>query len=79
MNGTVEIAGPEPFRLDELMRLRLAQLNDPREVVTDPDARYSGAKVDERTLVPGEGARLGETRFETWVTQPAAKMAAAAH
>jgi uncharacterized protein YbjT (DUF2867 family) len=79
VNGTVEIAGPEPFRLDELIRLRLAQLNDPRKVVTDPDARYSGAKVDERTLVPGEGARLGETRFETWVTQPAAKIAAAAH
>ena len=79
VNGTVEIAGPEPFRLDELIRQRLAQLNDPREVITDPNARYSGVQVDERTLVPGEGARLGETRFETWLTQPAAKMAAAAH
>ena len=79
LNGTVEIAGPEPFRLDELVRRRLAQLNDPREVITDPNARYSGAKVDERTLVPGEGARLGETSFETWLTQPAAKKAAAAH
>src|SRR6266849_3038719 len=44
VNGTVEIAGPEAFRLDELLRRRLAQLNDPREVVTDPNARYSGAK-----------------------------------
>jgi len=79
VNGTVEIAGPEPFRLDELLRLRLAQLKDPREVITDPGARYSGAKVDERTLVPSYGARLGETRFEVWVTQPAAKTAAAAH
>jgi len=79
VNGTVEVAGPQPFRLDELIRLRLAQLNDPREVVADPNARYSGAKVDERTLVPGEAARLGETRFETWVTQPAAKAAKAAH
>jgi len=78
VNGTVEIAGPEPFRLDELIRRRLAQLNDPREVVTDPGARYSGAKVDELTLVPGKGARLGETSFESWLTQPAAKMAAAA-
>lgn len=77
VNGTIEIAGPEPFRMDELIRRRLVQLKDPREVITDPDARYSGAKVDERTLVPGAGARLGETRFETWVTQPAAKMAAA--
>jgi len=79
VNGTVEIAGPEPFRLDELIRRRLAQLNDPREVVTDPSARYSGAKVDELTLVPGKGARLGETSFESWLAQPAAKMAAAAN
>lgn len=79
VNGTVEIAGPELFLMDGLIRLRLAQLNDPREVVTDPDAKYSGAQVDERTLVPGDGARLGETRFENWVTQPAAKTAAAAH
>ena len=79
INGTIEIGGPEPFRLDELIRRRLAQLNDPREVITDLNARYSGAKVDERTLVPGKDARLGETRFETWVNQPAAKTAAAAH
>lgn len=79
LNGTVEIGGPEPFRLDELIRQRLAQLNDLREVVTDPNARYSGAKVDEQTLVPSKGARLGETTFETWLTQPAAKVAAAAH
>ena len=79
LNGTVEVGGPEPFRLDELIRRRLSQLNDPREVVTDPNARYSGAKVDERTLVPGKDARLGEMRFETWLTQPAAKMAAAGH
>ena len=79
VNGTVEIAGPEPFRLDELVQRRLASLNDSREVVADPDARYSGAKIEERTLVPGNNARLGETRFETWLTQPAAKMAAAAH
>ena len=79
VNGTIEIGGPEPFRMDELIRRRLAQLNDPREVITDLNARYSGAKVDERTLVPGNDARLGETRFETWVTQPAAKTAAAAH
>src|SRR5262249_37111687 len=50
VNGTVEIAGPKAFPLDQLIRTRLAQLNDPREVVTDPNARYSGAKLDERTL-----------------------------
>ena len=79
VNGTIEIGGPEPFRMDELIRRRLVQLNEPREVITDLNARYSGAKVDERTLVPGDDARLGETRFETWVNQPAAKTAAAAH
>jgi uncharacterized protein YbjT (DUF2867 family) len=72
VNGTVEIGGPERFRLDELIRRLLAQFADPREVITDPHARYSGAKLGERTLVPGKGARLGETRFESWLTQSAA-------
>jgi len=79
VNGTVEIAGPELFRLDELVRRRLAQLNDPREVITDPRARYAGALLSERTLVPGKDARLAETSFETWLTQSAAKTAAVAH
>ncbi len=79
VNGTVEIAGPEPFRMDELVRRRLAQLNDPREVITDPQARYAGALLSERTLVPRKDARLAETSFETWLTQPAAKTAAVAH
>jgi len=70
-NGTVEIAGPEQFRMDELVRRRLATLKDPREVIADPKALYSGAKISERTLVPGNNARLGETRFETWLTQSA--------
>ncbi len=75
VNGIVEIAGPEQFRVDELVRRRLATLKDPREVIADPHARYSGAELGERTLVPGKDARLGETRFETWVTQSAAKAA----
>jgi uncharacterized protein YbjT (DUF2867 family) len=79
VNGIVEIGGPEQFRLDELVRRRLATLNDPREVISDPHAQYSGSEVAERTLVPGKDARLGETRFETWLTQPAAKAAAASH
>jgi len=78
VNGIVEIGGPEQFRLDELVRRRLASLKDPREVVADPNARYSGAKISERTLVPGNKARLGETRFETWLTQPAAQIPKAA-
>jgi uncharacterized protein YbjT (DUF2867 family) len=76
-NGTVEIGGPEQFRLDELVRRRLAALNDPREVIADPNALYSGAKISERTLLPGDDARLGETRFEAWLTQPAAQIPSA--
>src|SRR5207253_11249454 len=49
VNGTVEIGGPEQFRLDVLVRQRLATHKDPREVIADPNARYSGAKVSERT------------------------------
>jgi uncharacterized protein YbjT (DUF2867 family) len=77
INGTVEVGGPEQFRIDELVRQRLASLKDPREVIADPNARYSGAKLNERTLVPGDNARLGETRFETWLTQPAAQIPSA--
>ena len=77
LNGTVEIGGPEQFHLDDLVRRRLAALEDPREVIADPKARYSGAKISERTLVPGNNARLGETRFETWLTQSPAQRSAA--
>jgi uncharacterized protein YbjT (DUF2867 family) len=71
VNGTVEIAGPEEFRLDALVRRRLAMAGDPREVVADPAARYSGALVEERTLLPGGGATLGGIRFEDWAaSQP---------
>ena len=79
VNGTVEVGGPEKFRLDELARKYLAANKDPREVVADPKARYYGVEVSERTLVPDDDARLGETRFETWLTQPAAKAAAGTH
>src|SRR5690349_3903173 len=75
-NGIVEIGGPEQFRLDELVRRRLESLKDPRNVITDPNARYSGAKISEKTLVPGSNARLGETRFETWLQSAARKQAA---
>jgi uncharacterized protein YbjT (DUF2867 family) len=70
VNGTVEIGGPEKFRLDEFIRRYLVVRKDPREVVTDPHARYYGVEVSERTLVPNDDAQLGETRFETWLSQP---------
>ena len=74
VNGTVEIGGPEQFRLDEVVRRYLAARKDPREVIADPHARYYGIEVSERTLIPDDGARLGETRFETWLTESAAQI-----
>jgi uncharacterized protein YbjT (DUF2867 family) len=68
VNGIVEVAGPERFRLDELIREGLKARSDPREVVSDPRARYFGALLGERTLVPADGARLGDVRFEEWLS-----------
>jgi uncharacterized protein YbjT (DUF2867 family) len=67
LNGVAEVAGPEQFRFDELIRLGLSARHDPREVVADPHARYFGAELSERMLVPVGNARLGETRFEDWL------------
>ena len=76
VNRTVEVGGPEKFRLDELVRQALAAWKDPREVVTDSHAGYYGITVSERTLVPGDDAQLAETRFDTWLSQPVVKAAA---
>ena len=73
LNGMVEVAGPERIRLDELIRLSLRAQNDPREVVADPRARYYGAELAERTLIPGDDAQLAEIRFEDWLSQPVAQ------
>ncbi len=70
-NGIVEVAGPEQFRLDELIRQSLAARGDRHEVVADPEARYFGARLHERTLLPEDDARHGETRFHDWLAQPA--------
>src|ERR1700752_883471 len=75
-NGTVEVGGPEKFRLNELIRRGLAACKDPREVVADPNARYYGIEVKERTLVPEDDAKLGKIRFEGWLAHPAVKAAA---
>ncbi|MER5436706.1 SDR family oxidoreductase [Streptomyces sp. NPDC002588] len=69
VNGVVEVAGPDEFQLDELLRKALAAKNDPRTVVTDPHAPYSGAELKETTLLPGPDARIAETRFADWVAQ----------
>jgi uncharacterized protein YbjT (DUF2867 family) len=70
LNGTVEVGGPQAFTFAELVRQGLAARNDSREIVIDPHARYFGAELAERAQVPGEGARLGEIRFEDWLAQP---------
>ena len=69
VNGIVEVAGPQLFHLDEIIRRFLRERRDPREVITDPQARYFGAELEERILVPGDEARLAETRFEDWLSQ----------
>jgi uncharacterized protein YbjT (DUF2867 family) len=71
INGIVEIAGPEQFSLDDLIREGLRIRGDPREVVADPESRYFGARLDERTLVPGDDALIFQTRFDDWIAHPA--------
>jgi uncharacterized protein YbjT (DUF2867 family) len=67
LNGTVEIAGPEQFRFEELIRTYLKARNDPREVIADPQGTYFGAEITERTLVPRTEPILGQTRFGDWL------------
>lgn len=76
VDGMVEVGGPEKFRLDELIRRALAAWKDPREVVADPHARYYGIAVKERTLVPEDNAKLGKIRFDDWLAQSKAAVAA---
>ncbi|MFE5895080.1 SDR family oxidoreductase [Streptomyces sp. NPDC056462] len=69
VNGTVEIAGPDVFQLDELIRETLSAQNDPRTVVTDPHAPYSGAELEETTLLPGPDAHIAGTRLSDWLAK----------
>lgn len=66
-NGIVDLAGPEPIRMDDLARRYLAAKHDSRPVTTDPSARYFGAAVDDRSLVPGGAKRLGAAKFDEWL------------
>ncbi len=69
VNGVVEVAGPDTFQLDELIRTSLAAKNDPRTVVTDPHAPYYGSETEETALLPGPDAHIGETRYADWLAQ----------
>ena len=68
-NGVAEVGGPQQFRFDEFVKRGLRAYHDAREVVADPHARYFGAELNERDLVPGDDARLGEIRFDEWLTR----------
>ncbi|MGH9866786.1 MAG: SDR family oxidoreductase [Candidatus Polarisedimenticolia bacterium] len=72
VNGTVELAGPEPIRLDELARRFLSAKHDARQVAADVHARYFGAKVNDQSLMPGDNPRVGPTRFDEWLNRSAA-------
>jgi uncharacterized protein YbjT (DUF2867 family) len=69
LNGTIEIAGPERGRMHEIVARYLKAANDPRTVEADVHARYFGSELDDRSLVPGEGARIGKIGFEDWFRQ----------
>jgi len=71
LNDTVELAGPEAFRLDELAERVLKAKDDRRQVTADVHARYFGAELDDRSLTPGDDARIASTRFEDWLSQSA--------
>jgi len=69
VNGTIEIAGPEPIRMDEFVRRFLEANGDSRKVITDAHALYYGIKVNDQSLTPGDHPRLGPTRFEDWLSR----------
>ena len=71
LNRTVDVAGPDGFPFDEVIRRYLAAKNDPRTVVTDEQAQYFGTTLEKRSLVPGENALLGSTRFVDWLSRTA--------
>ena len=66
-NGIIEIAGPERAPFNEIVARYLKAVVDPREVVSDPEARYFGGRVEERSLVPWGEARLGRIGFDEWL------------
>jgi uncharacterized protein YbjT (DUF2867 family) len=67
LSGTVDIAGPEPIRMDDLVRKLFRATKDSREVVTDANAGYFGTPIDDKSLTPLGEARLGRTRYEDWL------------
>jgi uncharacterized protein YbjT (DUF2867 family) len=73
LSATIEVAGPEPFPLDQLARNVLTLTKDRRQVIADVHARYFGAELNDRSLTPGEHPRLGPTRFGDWLSHSLAR------
>lgn len=73
LNGDIEIAGPEVFTMDEFIRQGLAFRGDHRSVVQDPDAQYFGAHIEERTLLPVDGAQIFSTTLAQWLPENPAR------
>jgi uncharacterized protein YbjT (DUF2867 family) len=79
LNGTVDLAGPEPIRMDDFVRQYLAAVSRssplaPRlSVTTDASARYFGTEVNDQSLTPGPNPRLGRTRFADWLARSMAQ------
>ena len=73
VNGIIELAGPEPFRLDAVIRSVLSANGDAREVTADPRARYFGAALEEDSLMPGDDVRITPTRLEDWLNHTMVK------
>lgn len=73
LNGIIEIAGPEKVGMSTMVQRYLNKMNDPRAVVPDEHARYFGAELNDESLVPGPGARIGKINFETWFAGQLAK------
>lgn len=73
VNGTIEVAGPEKIRLDELVRRFLRANKDTRQVITDAHALFYGSELDDQSLIPGDNARIAPTRFEDWLSRSVAQ------
>jgi uncharacterized protein YbjT (DUF2867 family) len=69
LNGTIELAGPEKIRMDELVRRFLSANRDARTVITDVHAGYFGMAVNDQSLTPGDNPRIGSTRFDDWLSR----------
>lgn len=76
VNGMIEVAGPESFQMDQLIRKYLSAKNDRKDVIIDPAARYFGIKLNDRSLTPDAGARIGTITFDEWLARDQTTVAA---